>query len=161
MAARDGGTADRRRRLLADVGAIQIVPAVGLLIALAFLLDLSVANFGPAANDNASGTAVALALARPLDADPPPGIAVDVLLHGAGEGGGIGLRRYLRAHRSDLEPADTVVLGIAPSGAGGPSWWHSDGRPCRFATRRSCATSAPVSPPTSRTSTPRPTEPAG
>lgn len=117
------------------IGAIQIVPAVGLLSALAFLVDLSVANFSPAANDNASGTAVALALAAAVDADPPPGIAVDVLLHGAGEGGGIGLRRYLRAHRSHLDPADTVVVGIAPSAAGGPSWWHSDGRlvPVRYA----------------------------
>ncbi len=110
------------------IGAIQIVPAAALLIALAFLVDLAAANPGPAASDNASGTAVALALAAALDAAPPPGLAVDVLLQGAGEGGAIGLRRYLRAHRTELRPADTVVLGIGPSGDGRPSWWHSDGR---------------------------------
>jgi Peptidase family M28 len=117
------------------IGAIQIVPAAALLIALAFLVDLAAANPGPAANDNASGTAVALALAASLDAAPPPGVAVDVLLQGAGEGGAIGLRRYLRAHRTELRPADTVVLGIGPSGDGRPSWWHSDGRlvPLRYA----------------------------
>ncbi len=117
------------------VGAIQIAPAAGLLLTLAFLIDLSVANFSPAANDNASGAALALALAQALDANPPPGIAVDVLLHGAGEGGGIGLRRYLRAHRKQLRPADTVVLGIAPSGDGHPRYWQSDGRlvPVRYA----------------------------
>jgi peptidase M28-like protein len=117
------------------IGAIQVAPAAGLLVTLAFLIDLSVANFSPAANDNASGAALALALAQALDANPPPGIAVDVLLHGAGEGGGIGLRRHLRAHRKQLRPADTVVLGIAPSGDGHPRYWQSDGRlvPVRYA----------------------------
>src|SRR6478672_11352151 len=63
------------------------------------------------------------------------GVAVDVLLQGAGDGGATGLRRYLRAHRTELRPADTVVLGIGPSGDGRPSWWHSDGRlvPLRYA----------------------------
>jgi hypothetical protein len=60
---------------------------------------------------------------------------VDVLLQGAGDGGATGLRRYLRDHRTELRPADTVVLGIGPSGDGRPSWWHSDGRlvPLRYA----------------------------
>lgn len=117
------------------IGAIQIAPAVALLIAVAFLIDMAAANPGPAANDNASGTAVALALTQALDANPPPGISVELLLQGAGEGGGIGLRRYLRAHRSELKPTDTVVVGIAASGAGRPSWWLSDGRlvPMRYA----------------------------
>jgi hypothetical protein len=117
------------------VGAIQVAPTVGLLIALAFLIDLAVANPGPAANDNASGTALTLELSSALNATPPPGIAVDVLLQGAGEGGGIGLRRYLRAHRADIRPTDTVVLGLAASGDGHPRYWQSDGRltPVRYA----------------------------
>jgi hypothetical protein len=125
------------------VGAIQLPPTVALLIALALLIDLAGANWSPAAGDNASGVAVAVALAAALDAAPPLGIAVDVVLCGAGEGGGIGLRRYLRAHRSELPPTDAVVLGLAASGAGRPRWWRSDGAfvPLRYAAplRKLCA----------------------
>jgi hypothetical protein len=109
------------------LGAIQLAPTVALLIALATLIDLAGAEWSPAAGDNASGAAVALALAIALDAAPPPGVTVDLVLHGAGEDGGIGLRRYLRARRRELRPGSAVVLGIAPSGAGRPRWWHSDG----------------------------------
>jgi hypothetical protein len=117
------------------IGAIQIAPSAALLIAIALLIDLATAAPGPGANDNASGTAVALALTHALDAAPPPDIAVDLLLQGAGEGGGIGLRRHLGARRKELRPADTVVIGVAPSGAGHPRYWHSDGRltPLRYA----------------------------
>jgi hypothetical protein len=60
---------------------------------------------------------------------------VDLVLCGAGEGGGIGLRKYLRAHRRELSPRDAVVIGIAASGAGRPRWWRSDGQflPRRYA----------------------------
>ena len=135
LAARHLGAPDRRRRPARDRRDPDRPAAALADSALAFLVDLAAANPGPAANDNASGAAVALALASALDAAPPPGVAVDVLLQGAGEGGSIGLRRYLRAHRTELRPADTVVLGIGPSGDGRPSWWHSDGRlvPLRYA----------------------------
>ncbi len=117
------------------VGAVQLPPTVALLIALALLIDLAGADWSPAAGDNASGAAVAVALAAALDATPPPGIAVDLVLCGAGEGGGIGLREYLRAHRRELSPRDAVVIGIAASGAGRPRWWRSDGQflPRRYA----------------------------
>jgi Peptidase family M28 len=117
------------------VGAAQLPPTVALLIALALLIDLAGADWSPAAGDNASGAAVALALAAALDAAPPLGIVVDLVLCGAGEGGGIGLRKYLRAHRRELSARDAVVIGIAASGAGRPRWWRSDGQflPRRYA----------------------------
>jgi Peptidase family M28 len=125
------------------IGAIQLAPTVALLITLAVLIDLAGSNWSPAAGDNASGAAVALALAGALDAAPPPGVAVELVLHGAGEGGGIGLRRYLRARRRELRPSNAVVLGIAASGAGRPRWLRSDGAfvPLRYAAalRRLCA----------------------
>jgi hypothetical protein len=71
--------------------------------------------------------AVALALARALDAAPPARLAVDIVLQGAGDGGGLGLRKHLRARRGVLRPADAVVLGIAACGAGRPRWWTADG----------------------------------
>ena len=47
------------------------------------------------------------------------------------------MRRYLKAHRRELGPQATIVLGIEASGAGPPVWWRSDGRlvPIRY-TRR-------------------------
>jgi hypothetical protein len=117
------------------IGAIELPPTVALLIALALLIDTAGADWSPAAGDNASGVAVAVALAAALDAAPPAGLTVDVVLCGAGEAGGIGLRKYLRAHRRELPAADTVVLGVAASAVGKPRWWHSDGQlvPLRYA----------------------------
>jgi hypothetical protein len=109
------------------VGAAQLIPTVALVLALALLLDLASADFGPGGGDNGSGVAVAIALARALDAAPPRRTAVEVVLEGAGDGSGIGLRRFLQRHKRELRPANTVVLGIAACSAGAPRWWVSDG----------------------------------
>jgi hypothetical protein len=88
------------------------------------------------------GVAVALALVRALDVAPPPRLAVEVVLQGAGDGGMIGLRRHLRARRRELGRGDVVVLGIAACGAGRPRWWDSDGSlvPLRYSRwLRACA----------------------
>ncbi len=116
------------------VGAVQVIPTIGLVIAVPLLLDLAGADWSPGANDNASGVAVAMSLASALDAAPPAGVAVDLVLTGAGEGGGIGLRKYLRANRSTLQPSNAVVLGIAPTGGGRPRWWVGDGQFIAFRT---------------------------
>lgn len=109
------------------LGAVQLLPTAALAAVAGLLLELAQAPFGPAANDNATGTAVALALARALDAAPPRNLDVDVVLQGAGDGDMTGLRRYLRARRRRLQARDTIVLGIAAAGAGQPRWWTSDG----------------------------------
>lgn len=109
------------------IGIAQLIPTVGLVLALALLLELASAGFGPAANDNASGIAAAIALARALDAAPPPRLAVELVLQGAGDGSALGLRHYLRARRKLRKASNTVVLGIAACGGGSPRWWYSDG----------------------------------
>ncbi|MGZ4286907.1 MAG: M28 family peptidase [Solirubrobacteraceae bacterium] len=116
------------------VGAVQLIPTVGLVIAVPLLLDMAGADWSPGANDNASGVAVAMSLATALDAAPPPGVAVDLVLTGAGEGGGIGLRKYLRANRRTLQPSNAIVVGIAPTGGGRPRWWVGDGQFVPFRT---------------------------
>jgi len=108
------------------VGALQLVPTVGLVLALALLLELAGARYGPAAGANGSGVAVALALADALAVAPPPRVSVELVLTGAGETG-IGLRQFLRARRKELNAANTVVVGIGPCGGGRPRWWISDG----------------------------------
>src|SRR5262249_42310796 len=45
------------------VGAVQVIPTIGLVIAVPLLLDLAAADWSPGANDNASGVAIAMALA--------------------------------------------------------------------------------------------------
>lgn len=117
------------------IGAIQLVPTVGLVLGFALLGELGGSSFGPAAGDNASGTAVALALARALEVSPPARFGVDVVLQGAGDGAMTGLNRHLRARRA--HPTSTIVLGIAACGGGAPRVWVSDGPliPHRF-TRR-------------------------
>ncbi len=109
------------------MGAMQLIPTVGLVLGLALLLELSAAEFGPGAGDNASGTAVALALVRALDAAPPRHLEVELVLQGAGDGQMTGLARHLRSRRRELTAANAVVLGIGPCGSGKPRWWVSDG----------------------------------
>ena len=109
------------------IGVIQLIPTAGLVLALALLLELGSAPFGPAAGDNGAGTAVALALVRALDAAPPARLDVELVLQGAGEAGMAGLKRHLRARRRELHAGNTIVLGVAAAGAGQPRWWASDG----------------------------------
>jgi hypothetical protein len=109
------------------IGLVQLGPTIVLVLALAALIDIASAPYGPAAGDNASGIAVALAIGAALGAAPPRHLRIELVLQGAGEGGGLGLRRYVRSHRRRLEPSNAVVLGIAPSGEGSLRWWVSDG----------------------------------
>ncbi len=128
------------------IGIAQFPPTVGLVVGVALLLDIATADFSPGAGDNASGVAVALALARALRAAPPRRTAIEVVLTGAGDGSAIGLRRYLRARKGKLSASNTIVLGIAACGAGSPRWWASDGQlvPLRYfpKLRELCATLA-------------------
>jgi hypothetical protein len=106
---------------------VQLVPTVALLIAAALLLDYATSHWAPAANDNSSGVAAAIALTRALDAAPPSHLVTDLVLQGASDADGIGLRRYLSARRQARKAPTTVVLGFAPCGAGRPRYWISDG----------------------------------
>jgi len=117
----------------AFLGAVQLPPAVALVIGLALLLEAAGAGYGPGAGDNGTGVAAAIAVTRALAADPPRNLTVDLVLQGAGESQGLGIRRYLRRHKRELRDS-TIVLGIAASGAGQPAWWVSDGRlvPLRY-----------------------------
>ena len=101
------------------IGVAQLIPTVGLVLALALLLELASAGYR---NDDSSGAAAAIALTQALDAAPPRHLAVDLVLQGAD---GIGLRRFLRAHHA--KAPSTIVLGIAPCGDGSPGWFESDG----------------------------------
>jgi hypothetical protein len=139
----------------------QFVPTALLVLVVAALLELGTAGYGPAANDNGSGAAAAVALVRALDAAPPRYMDVELVLAGEGEGGGLGLRTHLRrpapaqpdprrarGHRlgrwrgrrpgrRELDRTNAAVLAFAPCGAGSLRWWTSDGSflPLRYSRR--------------------------
>ncbi|ADB52475.1 hypothetical protein [Conexibacter woesei] len=107
----------------AALGAIQLVPTLVLLGALGLLVDAALASPAPA---DAGAAAVVIAAARVLDAVPPPGLAVDVVLAGAGEGQALGFLSHLRRTRPARER--TVVVEVTASGGDAmPTWWTSDG----------------------------------
>jgi hypothetical protein len=108
------------------LSAVQFVPTAGLAVAVVLLLDIQLSDPTPGANDPLSGAAVALELAQELDEDPPRNLGVELALCGATHGQMLGMRRWVRARRSRPR-SGTVVLDIAPCGAGHPRWWTSTG----------------------------------
>lgn len=129
------------------IGAIQLPPTVSLVLGFALLVDLATGDWSPAAGDNASGVALAIAVAAALTSNPPQHLEPELVLTGAGDGDQIGLVRVLRAHRSAWRAgaakrlvrgggrANTIVLGIGACAGGTPHWWQSDGTflPLRYA----------------------------
>ena len=91
----------------------------------AFLLDTASSPTVPGANDNASGVAALLALARRLAADPLPQTEALLVFPGAEEAGMGGMRAFLAAHR--LDPATTFVLGLDTIGSGEPVLARAEG----------------------------------
>jgi hypothetical protein len=109
------------------IGVAQLIPTIVLVLAAAALAERAGAPFGPSAGDNASGVAAVIELARALDAEPLEQAAVHIVLTGAGDERGFGLRSYLRSRKHSLKAHNTVVVGVGPCAAGQPRYWHSDG----------------------------------
>lgn len=112
-----------------SIGALQLVPTVALVLALALLIDQ--ASAGPAPRLPGvrrpvdAAAAAAVALFRALRVARPANLRVELLLQGAGDGGAIGLRRHLRAHR--VSPPQAVVVALDTARSTELGWWFSDG----------------------------------
>ena len=100
------------------LGAIQLVPTVVLIAALAAAVDIALSEFSPGAGP-ASAAAVAMAIHEELASDPG-GIAAGLLLYGAGASGPHALRAQLRRERADR--LLTVVRELGPCAEGEPAW---------------------------------------
>jgi hypothetical protein len=111
------------------VSVVQLIPTVGLVLAVAALLDLALAPPGPGANDPASGVAVALAVADALSDLPPRAVTVEVVFAGAGAGPGpgLGMRAQVRALRRGRRREDVIVIGLGPCGRGRVRWLTREG----------------------------------
>lgn len=82
------------------------------------LLDVARRPTVPGANDNASGVAGLLELARRLGAEPLDDLEVLLAFPGGEEAGMAGMAAFLDAH--PLDPARTFVLGLDTIGSGRP-----------------------------------------
>jgi hypothetical protein len=109
------------------IALLQLPFTLVLLVGVFALVDVELSDVVPAANDNASGVATALALARALDEDPPERLDVWVLITGGEEPLMEGMHRFLRAHRKSLEKDSTYFLNLDSVGAGGIRFTKSEG----------------------------------
>jgi hypothetical protein len=106
--------------VLAALPGLRRLGAALLALSLAAYADLVTSPTVPGANDNATGVAAQLALARRLIAEPLP--RTDVLLVGTGceESGMGGMAAFLRGAGAGLDPARTLVLSLDTLGSGTP-----------------------------------------
>jgi Iap family predicted aminopeptidase len=74
----------------------------------------------PGANDNASGVAAALAVARAFAGRPPGNVDLEIALVGSEEVGMAGFHSWLERRQTALDPARTLVLGLDTVGSGTP-----------------------------------------
>jgi hypothetical protein len=96
---------------------VQFVPTAALIVYVALLLDVSLSPAAPGENDNASGAAAVLRLAERLGTEMDY-FGVHVVLTGSQKAMAQGMRAFLKAHRGELKPSDTVVLNLDAVGGG-------------------------------------------
>jgi hypothetical protein len=102
------------------VSVLQLVPTLILLVGIFALLEIRFAPVTPGANDNASGVAAAISLADELaeDGNAPEHLDVWVVLDGAGESLGEGIRAFVRSHRKELADRPTFLIALDSLGGG-------------------------------------------
>ena len=113
------------------LGVVALFPTVGLILAIALLVDISLSQATPGAGAPVSGSAVALALAAALDAAPPRSLAIELVLAGATSARAGGMRRHVGVHRRALRDRDAAVLWLGDCGHGDPRWRRGEGEVLR------------------------------
>ena len=73
----------------------------------------------PGANDNATGVATALELARQFSAAPLEHTDVSLVFPGGEEISNTGMRAWIHSARSELDPSTTLVVNLDALGSGG------------------------------------------
>ena len=101
------------------LSAVQVVPTLVLVVAVFALVDVALSDVVPGANDNASGVATVLELARELDRERPENLDVWVALTGAEECLEEGMRSFVRSHRDELPRESTYFISVDAVGYGG------------------------------------------
>jgi hypothetical protein len=95
---------------------VQFIATVVLIVYVVLLLDIALSPASPGESDNAAGVAVVLRLAERLTELDYFG--VHVLLTGSQKARAQGMRAFLKLHRKELAPGDTVVVNVDAVGGG-------------------------------------------
>jgi hypothetical protein len=106
---------------------VQVIPTAVLIVAAFLLVDVALSEIVPGAYDNASGVAAVLSAAEQLDATAPANLDVWVVLPGAEECLGEGMREFVRAHDRELDRERTAVINVDSVGYGDPGYQLSQG----------------------------------
>jgi hypothetical protein len=105
---------------------VQFIPTVVLIASIPLLVDIALSDVVPGANDNASGVATVLQLADRYG-NRLENFDVWVVLPGAEEALLLGMREWMRAHKRELDPEQTVFLNIDMAGTGTVRWMEKEG----------------------------------
>jgi hypothetical protein len=105
---------------------VQLIPTVGMLVVIFILLDASIADPVPGANDNASGVATVLSLAERFGGQLEH-FGVWVLITGGQESFGLGMKAFLKRHKDDLDQERTVFINVDEVGAGTVRYGSKEG----------------------------------
>lgn len=107
-------------------GYLAIPFASFIIVALLLLLQREIFyEHVPGANDNASGVGVMLSLCEALAADAPADTEVMAVATGCEEAGLVGMQKFIRVHKDDLEHA--WLINIDNVGAGDVSYTTAEG----------------------------------
>jgi hypothetical protein len=105
---------------------VQFIPTVVLIASVPLLIDIALSDVVPGANDNASGVATVLRLAERYGGRLEH-FDVWVVFPGAEEALILGMREWIRAHKSELKPEDTVFINVDMAGTGTVRWMEKEG----------------------------------
>jgi hypothetical protein len=106
--------------------AVQLLPTIALVVAVVALIDAAMSDPVPGANDNASGVATVLSLAERFGGQLDH-FAVWVLITGGQESFGLGMKDFLKKHKSDLDNERTVFINVDEVGAGTVRYGSKEG----------------------------------
>ena len=104
--------------------AVQFVPTLVLIVAIALLTDVALAGTRAGENDNASGTVLVLRLAERLGTGLEH-FGLHVLFTGAGEASAAGIGSFIK--RDDLSHDSTVFLNVDQVGSGDVRYTRREG----------------------------------
>jgi hypothetical protein len=104
--------------------AVQFVPTIALIVAIALLTDIALAGTRAGENDNASGTVLVLRLAERLGAGLEH-FGLHIVFTGAGKANAAGIRSFIE--RNDLFHDSTVFLNVDRVGSGAVRYTRRDG----------------------------------
>jgi hypothetical protein len=110
------------------VSAVQFVPTLALIVAVALLVDIALSGTRAGENDNASGCVLTLRLTeRWGGGDALDHFALHVLFTGAQKAGAAGMRAFLRRHRDRVRPDTTVFVNVDEVGSGAVRYTRREG----------------------------------